>query len=64
MIFKLWDEDMSGYIDLFNIVALSEDLNRPMTNQQGKEIIKLTSETDKLSFEEFENLMIRPEHPL
>ncbi len=64
MIFKLWDEDMSGYIDLFNIVALSEDLNRPMTNQQGKEIIKLTSETDKLSFEEFENLMIRPEPPL
>jgi Ca2+-binding EF-hand superfamily protein len=61
MIFKLWDEDMSGYIDLFNIVALAEDLGKPMTNERGKEIIRLTSETDKISFEEFENLMIRPE---
>jgi Ca2+-binding EF-hand superfamily protein len=61
MIFKLWDEDMSGYIDLFNIVALAEDLGKPMTNERGKEIIRLTSETDKISFEEFENLMIRLE---
>ncbi len=52
---------MSGYIDLFNIVALAEDLGKPMTNERGKEIIRLTSETDKISFEEFENLMIRPE---
>ena len=64
MIFRLWDEDQSGYIDLFNIVALSEDLGMPLSNQEGKNIIKLISETDKVSFEEFANLLIRPEPPI
>ncbi len=64
MIFKLWDEDMSGYVDLFNIVAVAEDIGCPITNQQGKEMIKLISETDKVSFEEFANLLIRPEPPV
>ena len=49
---------------MFNIVALADDLNMPLTNKEGKEIIKLISETDKVSFEEFANLLIRPEPPI
>lgn len=50
MIFYLWDEDFSEYIDLFNVVAVAEDIGCPITNQQGKEIIKNISATDKVSF--------------
>ena len=33
MIFNLWDADGNGDIDLFNLVAVSEDLDRPLTNK-------------------------------
>ncbi len=43
LIFRLWDEDGNGDIDLFNLVAVSEDLGRSLSNQEAKKIIKRTS---------------------
>ena len=43
LIFRLWDEDGNGDIDLFNLVAVSDDLGRSLSNQEAKKIIKRTS---------------------
>ena len=58
-IFKLWDGDGNGDIDLFNLVAIAEDLEMPMSNKRAKEVIKRTSMSDAITFDEFENLMVR-----
>ena len=59
LIFRLWDEDGNGDIDLFNLVAVSEDLGRSLSNQEAKKIIKRTSMGQAIQFDEFENLVIR-----
>ena len=60
MLFKLWDEDGNGSIDLFNLVAISEDLGRPLTNKDAKKVISRTSKGKAVTFEEFERLLVRP----
>ena len=60
MLFKLWDEDGNGSIDLFNLVAISEDVGRPLTNKEAKQVIRRTSMGKAITFEEFERLLVRP----
>ena len=59
-IFHYWDEDGNGDIDLFNLVAVSEDVGQPLSNKAAKQIIKKTSMGEVITFKEFEQFMIRP----